>query len=127
MAADERSGAPSHLFVLFGATGDLARRKLLPAIYRLNASGALSGRWAILGVARSTGHDDASYREFVREALDEAGVEGDAGAWCDRCLHYQALDDDSQYPDLRERIETIEREHRLPGTRLFYQIGRAHV
>ena len=111
---------PSHLFVLFGATGDLARRKLLPAIYRLSEAGLLTGRWAILGVARKSGHDDASFREYVREALVEAGIDDGLESWCTDCVHYQRLDDDSQYPELAARIEQIEEQHGLPGNRLFY-------
>jgi len=119
--------APAHLFVLFGATGDLARRKLLPAMYRLSEAGLLAGRWAILGVARKADMDDERYRAFVRESLAEAGVEGDLGSWCSHCVHYQRLDDDSQFGDLAQRIDDVEREHGLPGNRLFYLALPPHV
>ncbi|MBX9813335.1 MAG: glucose-6-phosphate dehydrogenase, partial [Sphingomonas sp.] len=55
--------------LLFGATGDLAQRMLLPSLYGLHADGLLPESLAITGTARST-HDDASYRAFAGQALD---------------------------------------------------------
>jgi len=111
---------PPHLFIVFGATGDLARRKLLPAVSRLARSGALQRGQHVLAVARDDSHDDASYRAWAREVLAEAG-ERDLGHWCDACLHYQPFDvGGADHAALRERIEDLEREHDLPGNRLFY-------
>jgi glucose-6-phosphate 1-dehydrogenase len=55
-------------FVAFGGTGDLVRRKLLPALYHREMSGQIPGETRIIGVARSD-HDDASWRTFAEEAL----------------------------------------------------------
>ena len=55
--------------LLFGATGDLAQRMLLPSLYGLHADGLLPPALAITGTARSA-HDDASYRAFAAQALD---------------------------------------------------------
>ena len=117
--------AASHLFVLFGGTGDLARRKLLPAVQRLSRDGLLQGRWAVLGVARRTDLDDAGYRAWVRQALRDAGVgEDELRHWCDDCLYYHSMGGDSDpadaYRALAARIEAIEARHELPGNRLFY-------
>ena len=60
---------PSSVLVIFGATGDLARRKLLPALYNLAHDGALPERFALIGVARSE-LDDAGYKDDVREAIE---------------------------------------------------------
>ena len=113
---------PSHLFVVFGATGDLARKKLLPAVARLGARGALPRGHAVLGVARSTEYDDDSFRAWARESLDEAEVGKEAlERWCDQCLHYQAVGNDPEdYQRLARRIEELERELDLPGNRVFY-------
>ena len=61
---DERLPPPSTL-VLFGATGDLAARKLLPAVYDLLADGRLPERFRLLAVVRSS-QDDASFRAHAR-------------------------------------------------------------
>ncbi|MEM1050459.1 MAG: glucose-6-phosphate dehydrogenase [Pseudomonadota bacterium] len=55
--------------LLFGATGDLARRKLLPSLFALHEDGLISESLRIVGTARS-GMDDAAYREMARTALD---------------------------------------------------------
>ena len=65
---DERLPPPSTL-VLFGATGDLAARKLLPAVYDLLADGRLPERFRLLAVVRD-GRDDAWFRARAREAID---------------------------------------------------------
>jgi glucose-6-phosphate 1-dehydrogenase len=109
-----------HLFVILGATGDLARRKLLPAVARMRRH--LDGGYQILGVARSP-LDDDSYRRWAREALTEAGLpDDDLAAWCDDCLHYLAVpeDDPNEFSELAARIEQIESANGLPGHRAFY-------
>jgi glucose-6-phosphate 1-dehydrogenase len=60
-----------HVVVLFGATGDLARRKLLPGLARLSAS-ALAPDLRIVGTSLED-HDDGSFREFARSAVQEFG------------------------------------------------------
>ncbi len=56
--------------ILFGATGDLAQRMLLPSLCALHADGLVAADLDIVGTARSP-HDDASYRAFAREALEK--------------------------------------------------------
>ncbi|SPF80795.1 glucose-6-phosphate dehydrogenase [Pseudoprimorskyibacter insulae] len=58
--------------VIFGGTGDLARRKILPGLFRRFCSGQMPGEATIVGAARSE-MDDDSYRTFVREAIVEFG------------------------------------------------------
>jgi glucose-6-phosphate 1-dehydrogenase len=77
---DEQLPLPSTL-VLFGATGDLATRKLLPAVYDLLADGRLPDRFRVIGVARE-GYDDATFRARVRDAIAEhARHELDPALW----------------------------------------------
>jgi glucose-6-phosphate 1-dehydrogenase len=66
-----RAPIDPHVVVLFGATGDLARRKLVPGLARLTAS-ALAPDLRIVGTSLED-HDDASFREFARSAVDEFG------------------------------------------------------
>lgn len=110
-----------HTFIVFGATGDLVRRKLLPALYHLAAGGALPDRLCVVGAARADLHEEA-FRRLVRESLAAAGLEGNgAGAWCDRCVFYQqvAETDGAAFAALGRRLETIEAGAH-PGNRLFY-------
>jgi len=59
------------VFVLFGARGDLARRKLFPGLYRLAAAGRLPGDYAVIGSGRHSPESDDEFRKSVRSALDE--------------------------------------------------------
>ena len=116
MAEPER-----HLFVIFGGTGDLARRKLIPSLYRLITESGIAERCVLLGVAPSD-LDDESYRAWTRAALLEFGLDDAAlEAWCDENVFFQQLGrDPDAYADLRRRIEMIEAEEGLPGNRAFY-------
>jgi glucose-6-phosphate 1-dehydrogenase len=116
-----RAAAPPHLFVILGATGDLARRKLLPAVARLGRH--LDAPGHVLGVARSTDFDDASFRRWAREGLGEHGLtDEELARWCDPCLHYLSLGEEGpeDYRRLAGRIAEIEAAAGLPGNRAFY-------
>ncbi|MEL6346546.1 MAG: glucose-6-phosphate dehydrogenase [Myxococcota bacterium] len=108
-------------FVIFGANGDLSRRKLLPALYRNHESGQLHEGLRIVGVDR---HDetDARFQARAVAALAAVGVsEADAGPFIRR-LHYVNIGDSTpaDFEALRDRLDTIEREADLPNNRAFY-------
>jgi glucose-6-phosphate 1-dehydrogenase len=68
------------VFVLFGATGDLARRMVLPAFYRLASEGLLPREWRLVGNGRGdVAHED--FRARVRDALKESGTEPEREQW----------------------------------------------
>jgi glucose-6-phosphate 1-dehydrogenase len=105
-------GATASLLVIFGASGDLAQRMLLPSLYGLQHAGLLPSALRILGTARSE-HDDAGFRAFVAEAVrrhvpasdvDDAAL----GALLDR-IAYQAADssDMASMQRLGERITAL--------------------
>jgi glucose-6-phosphate 1-dehydrogenase len=88
------SSAPACTFVIFGATGDLAARKLVPALYRLFREERLSPRTRLLGCARSR-LDDEGWRARVAtttQAFDADGFDAQAWARFAARLHYQPLD-----------------------------------
>jgi glucose-6-phosphate 1-dehydrogenase len=112
--------------VVFGGTGDLTRRKLIPALLRLSAQKCLHPRTAILGVARREMGDDA-YREDLRAATlpSQGGTSGaDAAEWprfAERLGYLSgSFDDPELYAALEARLREIERARGLPGNRLFY-------
>ncbi len=65
------SELPPHVLVLFGATGDLAARKLFPGLYRLAAAGRLPRHFAVIGSGRHSPGSDDDFRGQVRAALEE--------------------------------------------------------
>ena len=112
-----------HIFVIFGATGNLTRRKLFPALYHLSSKGVLKGKGTILGVARRD-LNDHSFRKLARDMLESAGLPVEDSVyspWCESCLHYQSIGQGTpeNYRELAARIAAIERDHDLPGNRVF--------
>jgi glucose-6-phosphate 1-dehydrogenase len=110
-----------NVFVIFGGTGDLARRKLIPALYDLITFQGIASECILLGVA-SRDLDDDDYRALTRDALRDAGT-SDTGleAWCDENVFYQRLGRGfGSFEALRARIEAIEVERDFPGNRIFY-------
>lgn len=103
---------PSNTLLLFGATGDLARRMLLPSLYALHADGLISKDLRIFGTARS-GLDDTEYREMISEALHEFLPEerkhtAEIDQFLER-LFYQPLDayKTAGFADLAEKLGDI--------------------
>ncbi len=116
-------GPERHLWVVFGATGDLMQRKILPALYRLQASGRWPAGSRVLGVARRP-IDDAAFRSWALLSLTAAKADDPERlrAFCDATLFYQSLPDTgpTSFGVLRQRIQALEQTHSLPGNRIFY-------
>jgi glucose-6-phosphate 1-dehydrogenase len=113
----------AHTFVVFGATGDLMQRKLLPVLYQLRAKGTFSPASVVLGVARKP-MDDAAFRRLALRALKQAnaGPARELARFCSESLCFQRVPDDTSasLAALRRRIEKIENDRKLPGNRVFY-------
>jgi glucose-6-phosphate 1-dehydrogenase len=112
-----------HLFVVFGSTGDLMQRKLLPVLYRLSAGGRFPSGTRILGVGRRPLEDAAFRAQSLASLRDEkSGEDPELRTFCDSTLFYQAVADESEssFGTLRTRIEQLEKEHGLDGNRIFY-------
>ena len=110
-----------HLFVIFGGTGDLATRKLIPSLYRLITESGIGASTVVMGVG-ATETDDAGYRLIAERALMDAGLDSsEIVAWCESNLFYQRLTREApDYQAVRARIERLERARDLPGNRAFY-------
>jgi glucose-6-phosphate 1-dehydrogenase len=111
--------------VLFGASGDLAKRKVLPAMYDLAAHASLGPRYAIVGFSR-TAMTDEDFRSVVGEAAKTMSEVGpiDPNKWNEFSsnLHYQAGDygNADDFIKLKKRLDDLESEKNLCGNRLFY-------
>src|SRR3954452_10418181 len=120
----ERLPVPATTLTIFGATGDLAHRKLLPALYNLAHEGALPERFNLIGVARREMSDE-EFRELARGAIekysrretDATVLEGLLG----RCRYVGfAFDDDVGYKQLRKTIEELDTDGGGKLNRAFY-------
>src|SRR3954464_5681017 len=110
--------------VIFGGAGDLAHRKLLPALYNLHVDGLLPSQFAVVAVGRRNMTDD-DYRAFAKDGttqfsrrhLDESLWETFAPSLS---FVNASLDDEAAYRVLGSRLDTIEHERGLPGNRIYY-------
>jgi glucose-6-phosphate 1-dehydrogenase len=110
--------------VIFGASGDLTHRKLLPALYHLFHEGLLPASYGIVGYARTEMSDD-QFREMARESVVEYGrCEVVSETWDEfaRGLFYVAGEFDSwgAMAHLRERLAELDQHRGTEGRRLFY-------
>jgi glucose-6-phosphate 1-dehydrogenase len=110
--------------IMFGASGDLARRKLLPALYDLAIHACLAPRFRVLGFARSKMNDD-SFRAASEEFLpktDDGVAKGSTRQEFLQNLHYFTgnYDDPDSYRQLAQRLEELDTTGQLGGNRLFY-------
>ncbi len=114
------------LIVIFGASGDLAYRKLMPALYTLCAEGHLPEDYAILGVARSD-YSDEEFRDHLWGGIEKFARlnKTDKAAWerFSQRVYYHSLpayDALDGYTQLRERIDALDSDHHTQGNILFY-------
>jgi glucose-6-phosphate 1-dehydrogenase len=111
----ERSAPPATL-VIFGASGDLTRRKLLPAVESLARHRRLPAEFALVGVAR-TAMDD---QQFIDKSLGERGLQD--MPQLDGGIRYVSggYDDPETYKRLAEVLDELDAQRGTAGNRLFY-------
>jgi glucose-6-phosphate 1-dehydrogenase len=104
----------NHILVIFGASGDLTRRKLVPALAELLKLKLLPEHFAVLGVGR-THYEDSSYRKMISEHVDK-------GSAILPLLHYHCMDpqDSNAYRGLKERLSSLARELNIAPNLIFY-------
>ncbi len=103
-----------HILVIFGASGDLTRRKLIPALAELLKLDLLPEHFAVLGIGRSD-YDDPSYREMMAGHIEEnSGILP--------LLHYHSMDpsDAGAYGGLARRLKQLTKEHHVGPNYIFY-------
>jgi len=109
--------------VLFGATGDLTHRKLVPALYHLGRGGNLPGEFAVVGFARRDWTDDR-LRGELKSSLESAHESDFAALWPEFANHLVfaggTFDDPKGYDGLKARLEALDASHGTRGNRLFY-------
>ena len=110
--------------VIFGGAGDLAHRKLLPALYNLHVDGVLPPRVAVVGVGRKDMSDD-QFREFAHDGVQRFSRRPpDEQRWASfaSSLFFvnAALDQPGQFASLGSRLDIIEHERGLTGNRIYY-------
>ncbi len=118
----ERSPDPC-IVVIFGASGDLTKRKLLPALYHLEQAGNLPESFAVVGVARRP--LGPTFAAEMKEGIESGGgvdaAEDRLGPFVDRVRYHQMnFDDDAGYAGLKDLLAEMDERLGTRGNRLFY-------
>ena len=120
----ERVPDPS-ILVLFGATGDLAHRKVIPALYHLWRTNLLPHEFLLLAVGRRP-YDDEEFRAEIRTSLEQFSrvLPLDEDAWrsfAERILYERLdFDDPAAFEALAKRLDDLDKENGTRGNHLFY-------
>lgn len=109
------------LFIIFGGTGDLARRKLYPSLYRLYTKGFLEENFAVIGTARREWSDD-HYQEIVRDSIKSLKVSDEDALKFSRHFYYQShnVNDTEHYDTLKTLADKLDEKYQIEGNRIFY-------
>lgn len=111
--------------ILFGATGDLAKRKLYPALFSLFSKGLLPEKFTIIGAARR-GFSVPDFREYVYQSLNEFGkyYPPETELWNQFATHLEYVSVDGTIPEsygkLKDTVDRLETQRGLNGNRVFY-------
>jgi glucose-6-phosphate 1-dehydrogenase len=116
--------APPCAFVIFGASGDLTRRLLIPALYNLAADSLLSDGFRIIGVARGE-KEEGAFKADLEKGLQQFAtreVDPATAKWLLSCVSYISgdVDDPETYKKLKAELEKLEASGLSQGNRLFY-------
>jgi glucose-6-phosphate 1-dehydrogenase len=123
LTGHERPGDPCTI-VIFGASGDLTKRKLLPALYNLKALKLLPANFAVIGVASTEGNDEM-YRNQITENIKEFATRPvDDKEWDDFAKRSYYIQGDFKaietFKHLATKIADTQKTWNLPGNVLFY-------
>ena len=115
------SNPASHFLIIFGASGDLTKRKLIPALFELCEQKLLPEKFAVLGVSRTELSDEA-FREKMKEFLPASSQNGTCVDRFLDLLFYQSLETSnaSDYPNLKTRLEKLGNQLSIPANYIFY-------
>ncbi len=119
----ERAAEPTTV-VIFGASGDLTQRKLVPALYNLHLDRLLPSSFAVVGVARREMKDD-EFREVLRKGIEEHSRRPlDPDLWEEMAARMTyvpgTFEDPAVYEKLRAKLDEVDRTQGTGGNRLFY-------
>jgi len=133
MTSSETAGVPAKLqcrfqraadpcaIVLFGASGDLTAKKLMPALFGLFVHNYLPDDFYIVGCARSE-FDDAAFRTKINQILNKGLHPTDKTNEFLKRIHYLRVeyDNHSSYDNISEKLKVLDSKFQVPGNRMFY-------
>ncbi|NOI64757.1 glucose-6-phosphate dehydrogenase [Vibrio sp. 99-8-1] len=118
----ESNTPDNNVIVIFGASGDLTHRKLIPALYHLYSNNMLPEDFAVLGVSRTVFSDEQFQQKMMQALVENEQVEQQAvEAFCQH-LYYQPLNtsDVDEYANLKSRLADLHQQHNTGGNTVYY-------
>lgn len=115
----------SLILVIFGGSGDLTKRKLMPSLYQLYRKGKMPNRFSIVGCARSAYHDE-EYQDHIAENLrkylpENEYFEDQASEFVKHLRYYSMSPTDrEEYPGFKQYLSMVDEEIDNPGNYIFY-------
>jgi glucose-6-phosphate 1-dehydrogenase len=115
---------PPCVLVIFGAAGDLTKRKLIPALYNLKKGNLLPDSFAVIGVARAE-MDDEEFRKRLTDEMHEFAtddVDPQDWQWLAERIYYLSgdFDDNDTFVRLKDRLSKVDAERKAQGNYFFY-------
>ncbi|MFY0686356.1 MAG: glucose-6-phosphate dehydrogenase [Cyclobacteriaceae bacterium] len=114
----------NQVLVIFGASGDLTKRKLIPAVFNLFCQGFLPDHYAILGIGRSEYSDESFRKQAVIDNphLNKQDIANEKLEEFAELIHYQSLNtkEQSSYQLLVDKLESVQIGHDIPKNIIFY-------
>jgi glucose-6-phosphate 1-dehydrogenase len=114
---------PNASIVLFGATGDLAHRKLFPALYQLYQKGTLGENFSVVGVSRKEYSHEAFQKDVAASVREQnKAVDQEKLAEFSTHFYYIKMDvaNETSYHELEELLNVLDRDYQTNGNRLYY-------
>ncbi len=110
-----------HILVIFGASGDLTKRKLIPALYELHTQDFLPEKFAVLGVSRTELTDQEFQKKMIEFLPEHPDNQKDIEAFLEH-LFYQPIStaDSADYPILKSRLESLGQQLSIPPNYIYY-------
>ncbi|MCX6224147.1 MAG: glucose-6-phosphate dehydrogenase, partial [Bacteroidia bacterium] len=113
----------NQILVIFGASGDLTKRKLIPALYSLEVQDLLPEKFAIIGVSRS-GLNNDQFRRAVEEGLQQFSEEKDKTRITSflQKIYYQSVDaqDNTSFIHLAKKLSDLQNSLSIPPNTIYY-------
>jgi glucose-6-phosphate 1-dehydrogenase len=126
LTGHERSGDPC-VIVIFGASGDLTKRKLLPALYNLKALKLLPADFAVVGCAVTEGNDDSFREQFGKDIHEFATQPVDEAEWDDfsrRCFYTAGdFNDPETFRHLSTKVSLARKQFNIPGDNVLFYLA----
>ncbi|MGE0910760.1 glucose-6-phosphate dehydrogenase [Bacillus atrophaeus] len=110
---------PKAVIVIFGATGDLAKRKLYPSIHRLYKNGQIGEEFAVVGVGRRPWSNE-DLRQTVKKSISAGGDKHTDDFTSHFYYHPFDVTNPSSYQELKVLLDQLELTYEIPNNRMFY-------